>query len=44
MPGAAVFGIIYLAALHRIGGFKQSEKRQIIKIVKDGRKKLENFT
>ena len=44
IPGAAVFGIIYLITLHRIGGIKQSERKQLIKIVKDSKKRLESLT
>jgi len=41
IPGAAVFGIVYIAALHYVGGIGESERRQIFQIVEDLRKKLE---
>lgn len=44
MPGAAVFGLIYLITLHEVGGIKESEKKEIIKILEDSKKRLENIT
>lgn len=43
IPGATIFGIIYLGTLHIIGGIKESERRQIMKIITDSEKRIETF-